>query len=182
MLLITPISTSRLSLRCLTSADANERYLHWLEDKEINRFLESRFSKHSLASTAEFIGTVNSSDDTILLGLFQKDGDRHIGNIKLGPINIHHNNAEIGIMIGDKTAWGKGYATEAIEAVSMYAFETLGVRKLTAGYYAENEGSGRAFRKVGFKDEGLKVGHWVNADGEIVDGVILGCFKHYLDS
>ena len=54
------------------------------------------------------------------------------------------------ILLGDKNCWGKGYATETIEVLTEHAFGVLGLHKLTAGAYAENVGSIRAFEKAGF--------------------------------
>ena len=61
---------------------------------------------------------------------------------------------EVGIMIGDRDSWGKGYASEAIKALSSYAFESLNLKKLTAGMYKENLGSQKAFLRSGFSVEG----------------------------
>ena len=38
---------------------------------------------------------------------FLKKNNLHIGNIKLGPINSHHNRADIGFIIGDKNIGGR---------------------------------------------------------------------------
>jgi RimJ/RimL family protein N-acetyltransferase len=80
----------------------------------------------------------------------------HVGNIKLGTINTCHRRADIGIILGIESLWGKGYACEAIEALASYAFGSLRLHKLTAGCYASNTGSLRAFLKAGFVQEGLQ--------------------------
>lgn len=66
-----------------------------------------------------------------------------------------------------------GYATEAIRLISRHAFETLGLYKLTAGFYASNIASIKAFKSAGFKEEGLvKAGYFLKGKRE--DGIILG--------
>ena len=163
MQLRSPITTGRLSLRSLTELDATECYLRWMNDPQVNRYMESRLSKQTHESIREFIRTSNDSSDILLLGIFVVDG-RHIGNIKLGPIHDYHRFAAIGIMIGERDCWGKGYATEAIRAVSRYAFESLNLEKLFAGCYASNQGSYRAFRRAGFILEGRLRSHVSSAD------------------
>lgn len=158
MQLQTPIATGRLLLRMLTGLDATEEYLRWMNDPQVNRYLESRLSRQTLESIRGFIRTSNDSPDILLLGIFVRDG-RHIGNIKLGPIHDYHRFAAIGIMIGDRDSWGKGYATEAIAAISRYAFESLDLEKLYAGCYASNQGSYHAFRNAGFVLEGRLRSH-----------------------
>src|SRR4026208_2245054 len=109
MRLRTPLLTRRLVLRTLTSADAAERYLAWMHDAETMRYLEARLAEHSLESLRRYIDTCNAGSDQLLLGIFLPDGG-HIGNIKLGPIDLHHQRAAVGLLIGERDHWGKGYA------------------------------------------------------------------------
>src|SRR5205814_2669717 len=104
----------------------------------------------------------------------RKDNDQHIGNIKLGPIHWIHRYAEIGLLIGEKSCWGQGYASEAIRLVTTYAFERLNLHKVTAGCYATNVGSVRAFEKAGFVREGVRPRHCF-CEGTYVDLILLGC-------
>jgi ribosomal-protein-alanine N-acetyltransferase len=168
-----PLDTPRLQLRCLTAADATERYLRWLQDPEVARYLESRFARHSLDGLPPWIEQMNNSPDSLLLGLFTRSEGLHIGNIKLGPIDSHHGRGDIGLMLGEKSHWGRGYASEAIMRVAVHAFDDLGLRKLTAGCYANNIGSMKAFEKVGFTIEARLAEHWVSDDG-VQDGILMG--------
>jgi RimJ/RimL family protein N-acetyltransferase len=167
-----PIRTDHLVLRTLTAADATERYLGWMRDPETTRYLESRLAEHSLGSLRTFIESSNASPDSLLLGICLADG-RHIGNIKVGPVNEYHRNAAVGLLIGDRDQRGKGYATEAIAAVTAHAFGEMGLHKLFAGCYASNVGSARAFRKAGWTDEGRSRDHWLLGDRR-EDNVSLG--------
>jgi RimJ/RimL family protein N-acetyltransferase len=84
---------------------------------------------------------------------------RHIGNIKIGPINLNHQIAPIGILIGDKNEWGNGYASEAIQIVTQFGFDKLNLMKIYAGCYESNIGSKRAFEKSGYEVEGFFRSH-----------------------
>ena len=168
-----PIQSSRLKLRTLKENDIGERYLSWLNEEEINRFLEVRFTGQTATSLRKYVASLNDSKDTLFLGMFLKDSGVHIGNIKLGPINPQHKRADIGIVVGDRDHWGKGYATEAIGALANYAFTGLDLHKLTAGLYEENEGSRQAFLKAGFVEEGRLPEHWL-CGGAWQDGILLG--------
>jgi RimJ/RimL family protein N-acetyltransferase len=172
MKLATPLRTSRLVLRTLTVADATERYLGWMRDPETTRFLESRLVDHDLASLSDYIASCNDSPGSMLLGICLADGT-HVGNIKLGPIDPYHQHAAIGLLIGERDRWGKGYATEAIAALTAHAFGQLGLQKLYAGCYASNVGSARAFLKAGWIEEGRNRGHW-RSDGGREDNVQFG--------
>ena len=146
-----PIETARLLLRNLTEADVTERYLSWLNDPEVLRYLEVRFSKLvDLNELRTFVQTVNASTDTVMFGIFRRDTGQHIGNIKLGPLKFDHARAEIGFLIGDRLSWGAGYASEAIQAVSQFGLERMNLAKIGAGCYATNLGSMKALLKAGF--------------------------------
>ncbi len=163
----------RIYLRNVSPEDVNEAYCRWMNDPTTNRFLESRFSPHSIETLREYI--VNKQGDNLnaFFAIVLNDGDRHIGNIKLGPVDSNHRFADIGILIGEKDCWGKGYALEAISLIVDFAFNTLHLHKVTAGCYAPNKGAIRAFEKAGFVEEGVRKAHCF-FEGEYVDDVLLG--------
>ena len=118
-----------------------------------------------------------SLDDELFLAICLQDNHKHIGNIKLGPINLIHKYAEISLFIGDKNEWGKGLATEAIYTLTNYVFDILKLHKLTAGCYANNISSVKAFKKAGFFEDGI----WKNqylCNGEYVDRICLAQIKN----
>lgn len=136
-------------------------YVEWLNDPEINRFLESRFVVQDLTGVRAFVATQLADPKTLFLGIRSVALGRHVGNIKLGPIDRQHGLGEIGIMIGDRSAWGQGIGAAAIQVVAGIAQHELGLRKLTAGCYGSNVGSARAFLKAGFDIEGTRPAHFL---------------------
>ncbi len=174
MKLKSPLVGEHLLLRTLGVEDATPRYLSWLSDEDVVRHLEIRFSvPGTVNELARFIAATVDSDDTLMLGMFLRADGRHIGNIKLGPINLHHSTGDIGLLIGERGEWGKGHAHTAITLLADYAFNKLGVAKLTAGCYSENEGSRRAFLKAGFAEEGRRAAQYL-LDGKRQACVLLG--------
>ncbi len=169
-----PLTTDRLLLRTLSGADASDAYLAWMHNAEVNRFLESRFSVPAcVEDLVNFIELVNESADSLLLGIFLRKDDCHIGNIKIGPIVTRHARSEIGYLIGEHAYWGKGYATEAIREVCRYCFEDLGLEKITAGVYDTNKGSAKALLKAGFMHEAT-ISSYVIFEGRRIDSSIFG--------
>lgn len=165
--------SDRLYLKPICIDDVNEKYLKWMNDLEVNQYLESRFSKHSIATLTEYVKKINLNPDIYFFTICIQSNNEHIGNIKIGPVNKHHLRADIGIMIGEKKWWGKGFATEAISIVTRYAFEYLKLNRLNAGCYAANRGSARAFEKCGWTREGLLRGNAL-LSGQPHDCIILG--------
>jgi [ribosomal protein S5]-alanine N-acetyltransferase len=149
-------------------------YPRWMNDKEVVRYLESRFARQTKPNIREFVRKTLANENAVFLAIMAKN-HIHIGNIKLSIDRIHKT-AEIGIVIGERAYWGKGYATEAIKTVSRYAFGELGLHKLTAGVYSDNIGSLRAFLKAGFVEEGRLREQYIS-DGKRVDRIIVGRIK-----
>jgi [ribosomal protein S5]-alanine N-acetyltransferase len=164
---------SRIRLRTLRVEDVTERYVGWMSDPLVTQYLESRHAPSSAERVREFVATTHADPDQHLMAILLLEGDEHIGNIKLGPINRIHGTADIGIIIGEQAHWGKGYATEAIGLMTEHAFATLGLLKLNAGCYAPNEGSARAFEKAGWTREGLRRRQYLS-DGARVDEILVG--------
>lgn len=166
----------RIYLREVRPSDVNERYYRWMNDPEVTRFLEVRYAPNSLEQIRDFVAGKLGDRDNIFLAIVLKEGDRHIGNIKLGPIQWIHGLADIGLLIGEKDCWGKGYATEAIQLISDYAFNVLNLHKVAAGCYSSNEGSVRAFQKAGFVVEGIRKSQFYS-NGTYVDDLLLGLVR-----
>lgn len=148
------IEGERIYLRDVELKDVTVNYCGWLNDREVNQFLETRFSSQTKASIEEYVRRMRQDSSSVFLAVILKDNHRHIGNIKMGPINWIHRFADISLLLGDKANWGKGYGTEAIRLTIQYAFEKLNLHRLQATIYETNQGSIKAFKKAGFSEEG----------------------------
>lgn len=162
-----------VELFLLGEEHVGDDYLRWLADPRVNRFLESRFAHHDAEGTRAFVAQCRADAKTLFLGIRSRALDgRHVGNIKLGPIDHRHGLGEIGLMIGEPEAWGRGIGRSAIARMAAIAFDELGLRKLTAGCYASNVGSEQAFLRAGFHREGVRGAHFL-LDGQPEDLVLL---------
>ncbi len=146
---------NKISLRHITAEDCTPTYVGWLQDSEVNRYLETRWTPQSLESVTAFVETQNASNASRLLAIIENYTSQHIGNLKIGPINPHHMCADLSYFIGNKAYWGNGFASEAIAGAARYAFETLGLFSLRAGLYSGNAASRKALEKCGFQQRGV---------------------------
>tara|TARA_B110000037_G_C16997721_1_gene455781 strand:+ start:387 stop:908 length:522 start_codon:yes stop_codon:yes gene_type:complete len=146
----------KITLRKLNlSKDISNKYLNWMNDSEVHKYTEQKYTKHSLINLRKFVKEKNESNNELLYGIFLKKNNfkMHIGNIKLGPINFIHKKGEIAYFIGEKELWGKGYTTLAIKEIIKIA-KKKGLKKLKAGLYEMNIGSKKVLEKNNFKLEG----------------------------
>lgn len=79
--------------------------------------------------------------------------DRLIGFLGL-YVELAHSEAWVGIGIGDRADWSKGYGTDAMKICLRYAFMELGVRRVSLGVFEYNPRGLRSYEKAGFRLEG----------------------------
>lgn len=99
-----------------------------------------------------------------------------IGQCGLFNVNEVARHAELGIAIGDKEYWGRGYGRDAVRVLLDYAFRLRNLRRVWLEVHAENERAIRAYRACGFVEEGRMREHiWLA--GRYVDNVYMGVLR-----
>lgn len=163
------IPGERIHLREFRPSDVGPRYLGWLSDPDVFRFIESNRTAMTEESVKSYVAEVLASPDSVFLAIVRKSDELHIGNLRIGPIHPVHRFASVGMLVGEKTCWGQGYASEAIALATRFAFGTLDLRRLEAASLSLNKGSTKAFLKAGWTYDGLERGKWF-FEGRFVDG------------
>jgi [ribosomal protein S5]-alanine N-acetyltransferase len=143
------IETGRLVLQPLSFKHLSHDYVSWMNDLEVIRYLESG-GNYTLEKLRSFLEE-QERKDIFFWAIHLKENSRHIGNIKIDPINISENSGEYGIMMGDKSEWGKGYAKEASMRVIEYCFKNIGLSKITLGVVEDNISAVELYIRMGFK-------------------------------
>ena len=77
---------------------------------------------------------------------------KHIGNCMCYDIDTVKGEAEVGIMIGDRSYWDSGYGSDALATLVNYAFRTLSLKRLYLHTLDWNERARQSFIKVGFRE------------------------------
>jgi [ribosomal protein S5]-alanine N-acetyltransferase len=147
------ITTNRLILEPLGLDHCTEKYLAWLNNPTVYAYLETR-GNQTLEMLKAFIEK-QVNNKIYIWAVTIKDGNQHIGNIKIDPISWNHGYGEYGILMGDKNEWGKGYAKEASLAVINYFFETKKLRKINLGVVKNNIAAVKLYENIGFETEGV---------------------------
>ncbi len=158
----------RVILRVLDDHDATIEYANWLNDPEVNKYLETR--ETTIAELKKYIQEKLQSPACLFFGIFSKMENTHIGNVKLEPIDFERKIGTVGILIGNKEYWGRGIATESIELLSRFAFDTLHLEKLTLGVIRENVAAIRAYEKCGFTTVSIEA-NAINHNGVLHDQI-----------
>lgn len=166
--------SERLYLRELVEADINDNYLNWFKDEKVISFLEAK--NLTRESVLEYMNYGITTGTYFMYAICDKQNDKHIGNVKVGNIDLKHNISDLVTVIGDTNYWGKGLGTEIIKLGNQVAFEKHNIRKLTGGMYEDNIGSIKAYTRAGWVIEARFVGHY-QLNGKIMDRVAVSCFN-----
>lgn len=103
----------------------------------------------------------------------------HIGSIGFHHVDWKNRTGELGIVIGDKAWWGRGYGTDAVRALARWAFDELALNRLWLRVYEDNARARRSYEKAGFQVEGrLRQDRFHG--GHYTDTVIMGLLRDEL--
>lgn len=138
----------RLYLSPINIEDA-ELYTKWINDFDVTVNLLSTPVIYTLEKERAILERL--SKDGINLAIIDKETDRVIGNCGLMEVNHLYRKADLGIFIGEKEYWGKGYGTEAIELVLDFGFNILNLNNIMLIVNSFNERAIRCYEKCGFK-------------------------------
>ena len=143
------IEGNKIYLKDLDEKNATQEYCDWLNDSEVNKYLETK--EATIYELKQYIHDKNNNPNCLFLGIFLKENNKHIGNIKLEPIEFNNKNATLGILIGDKKYWGRGIGTEATKLLVNYAFNTLDLKEVNLGVISDNKAAIEVYKNAGFK-------------------------------
>lgn len=132
----------------------SEAYLNWLKDDDTTRWLVKAGPDTGLAEVEDFCRQMIDSPDDCFFAIVRRHDQRHVGNVRLGPIDWANGNSRFGIMIGDHSARGQGFGTEVMSLVERLAFDTLGLRQLRFPVVAAHAGALRMYNKAGYTQDG----------------------------
>ena len=154
---------SNLILKELTPRMVSKEYVNWMNNYEITKYTEQKYTKHTMASIKKFVAEKKKSKDEFLYGIYYKKNNKyiHYGTIKMGPINFKHKYADISYIIGNKKNMNLGIATKSIKQILIIAKKKFKLKKILAGCYSNNISSYKTLIKNKFKKEGRLIKMYV---------------------
>jgi RimJ/RimL family protein N-acetyltransferase len=161
-----------------SEADA-EVMASWSRDSEYLRLLDSdpampESAKRRKASIIEWMEHERPNSFGFMIRTLADD--RLIGFVGLGGIDWPNGDGFVGIGIGKREDWGKGYGTDAMRAILRFAFAELNLHRVSLSVYAYNPRAIRSYEKAGFIVEG-RLRQTVYRDGQRSDEVCMGILR-----
>jgi len=155
MIQITPLYTPRLVVCPFDIRHLTERYVQWLNDKDVVRYSEQRHKEHTIESCMAYLDQLKNTNALIWAIESREPEFGHIGNIS-AHIDYLNAVADVGILLGEKKVWGNGIGQEAFRGVCNFLLSHQSIRKVTAGTMASNQGMRGVMRQVGMKEDGYR--------------------------
>jgi RimJ/RimL family protein N-acetyltransferase len=164
---------TRVRLTALTPDDL-PTIAGWCEDAGFLRLYDARPARpKSEAELARWLEELRNDKNTFAFAVRPLDNDDLIGTIELDGITWPHGVCGIGIAIGDRTNWGRGYGYEAAQLGLAFAFAELNLHRVQATVFSYNERSIALLEKLGFRREGV-YREFLQRDGKRYDMILYG--------
>ena len=141
------IESKNLIYEPLSIKHLSNKYVSWLNNIDVYKYLESG-GDYNINKLEKYITTLEK--DILFWAILTKKTNKHIGNIKIDPVDLKSKNAEYGILIGDTEEWGKGYGFEASNTIISYCFNNLKLKTIQLGVKKENINAIKLYKKLGF--------------------------------
>src|SRR3954453_2133677 len=150
-----------------------ENALRWMNDPEVTARLDHLLGVTRRQEEAFFERIETQREHDLHWAILAEDGT-HIGFIALHQIQWRARSAIGGIVIGDRSAWGRGYASDAVRVRTRFAFEQLGLHRIEG--HTINPAMRRVYEKCGYRPEGTaRRMFW--ADGQWHDVTFYGILE-----
>jgi RimJ/RimL family protein N-acetyltransferase len=168
-----PIRSERLTIVPVTEEHLTSRYVGWLNDPEVVRYSEQRFKTHTMESCRAYLESFAGTENLFLAVMADSDALGHIGNMT--AYVDRYGVVDVGILIGERAVWGRGYGSEAWQSVCRALIDG-GARKVTAGTLSVNQGMLAIMERAGMVPDGRRVRQCL-IDGRDVDVIYAALFS-----
>jgi len=170
------LTTDRLLLRPMQVEDAPVLFSFWSDPvvtkyMNIESFSEVAQAEHMIL----LLQNLCAEDKAIRWTITLKDTGEVIGSGGFNYLDFENERAEIGYDLG-APYWGKGYAPEAIRAITAYGFQHLGLNRVEAKVEPENLNSIKVLNKLGFVEEG-RLRQYEKSKGRLVDVLMFSALR-----
>ncbi|HOQ99434.1 MAG TPA: GNAT family protein [Anaerolineae bacterium] len=146
----------RIRLRAIERDDI-PTFVRWFNDPEVRQYL-LMYEPMSRAKEERWFEARLEARDDYLFAIEAQDGERwvHIGNTGLHRVDWRNRHATLGIALGEKAYWGRGYGSDAVRTMLRFAFDELNLHRVELEVFDYNRRAQRCYEKAGFRLEGTR--------------------------
>ncbi len=166
-----------IKLRAYKESDI-ERAVEFINDEEVKKFLDSNIPfPITKWEEEEWVKSRKSNSEyTYDFAIEDLETGKYIGGCSINECNLKSRNCTIGIMIGDKEYWGKGYGSDSLKVLIKFIFEEVNMNKIKLNVFSFNSRAIACYKKVGFVEEGI-LKKELYRNGKYHDIILMSLFK-----
>jgi len=166
-------------LSAMDAEESSKAFARWDRDSEFRRLLVSGaadlISQKALQKMVEK-DLEEQSNKHHSFSVRKLDDDRLLGIVDLFVHNLTGRDAFIGLGIGEREFWGKGYGTDMLGLILQYAFNEINLKRVSLGVFEYNPRAIRTYEKAGFRHEGRERKS-LNKEGKRWDMLFMGILR-----
>ena len=167
----------RVRLRAAEHDDV-KKFCVWVNDPDVTRYLSLYLPMSSVDEENWFerMTKRDQAEKTLVIEVRDGDGWKMIGNCGVFGIDPVNSLGELGIMLGEKDEWNKGYGTETMVLLLRHCFDTLNLNRAYLHVYAGNARAKHSYEKAGFVEEG-RLRESVYKHGKYDDVIVMSVLR-----
>lgn len=170
---------SLVQLSAVDPEELSRVFAVWQRDSEYMRLLDSNATR---------LGSRKDSQKSLEKELEEQQLNQHwftirtlaedklIGDIGLYVVNWSGRDAFVGLGIGERDFWSRGYGTDAMNLILRYAFMEVNLTRVTLTVFEYNPRAIRSYEKAGFQHEG-RLRKLLHRDGKRFDELFMGILR-----
>ncbi len=152
-------------------------FARWSHDTEYRRWLDSDAVRPEIAAQVKAeLEKRAERPNAFPFGIHTAADDTFIGFVGLWIRDWSNAEAFVGIGLGDRAYWSRGYGSAAMQLALRFAFHELNLERVSLEANAENARAIRAYEKCGFVHEGNQR-EWEGRDGRRSDIIAMGILR-----
>jgi len=150
---------------------------NYINDPEVKRLLHPGIPYlYTFEDEQRWYDNLSATKDVYSFAIETLEENNYIGGCGINNVDWKNRVAVVGIFIGDKNYWGKGYGTDAMKVLISFIFDQMNINKIKLHVFSFNTRAIKSYEKCGFKQEGI-LRQEIYRDGKYVDEIVMGLLK-----
>ena len=166
-------------LSAVDPEEFSKAFTQWRRDSEFMRLIDSSEAMLRSQKDAQKWIEKDLEDQEVNQYMFTIRAlaeDKLLGDIGLSVVNWMSRDAFVGLGIGERDFWGKGFGTDVMKVILRYAFTEINLRRVTLSVFEYNPRAVRSYEKAGFVHEG-RMRQFLNREGKRWDMLFMGILR-----
>lgn len=168
-----------VNLTAIDPEEIGKMFMQWQRNSEYERLIDSDASEmhSSKANKAWLEKEIEGAEGKqFWFAIRAAQDQRLLGEVDLFVNQWNMRDAFVGIGLGERDFWGKGYGTEAMQLILRYAFTELNLHRVSLTVFEYNSRAIRSYEKAGFQHEGRMRGALLR-EGRRWDTLFMGILR-----